>query len=144
MIDPGQVNNYCSISLFYICIISKVLEQVVHNHTIRYLFNSIYGSLPGCSSLQKLDILLQAKERNAVAVVTHLDVHKAFDTVPHQNFGIPRPGNLLRWFQGYLANCGQCVSIINAKQKHLGCKKGEANQKQQLSDYKSIHSYTCD
>ena len=33
---------------------------------------------------------------------------------------------------------------INAKQKHLGCKKGEANQKQQLSDYKSIHSYTCD
>ena len=34
--------------------------------------------------------------------------------------------------------------INNAKQKHLGCKKGEANQKQQLSDYKSIHSYTCD
>ena len=34
--------------------------------------------------------------------------------------------------------------ILNAKQKHLGCKKGEANQKQQLSDYKSIHSYTCD
>ena len=26
----------------------------------------------------------------------------------------------------------------NAKQKHLGCKKGETNQKQQLSDY------TCD
>ena len=25
-------------------------------------------------------------------------------------------------------------SYIYAKQKHLGCKKGEANQKQQLSD----------
>ena len=24
---------------------------------------------------------------------------------------------------------------IYAKQKHLGCKKGEVNQKQQLSDY---------
>ena len=35
-------------------------------------------------------------------------------------------------------------SKFYAKQKHLGCKKGEANQKQQLSDYKSIHSYTCD
>ena len=35
-------------------------------------------------------------------------------------------------------------SYIYAKQKHLGCKKGEANQKQQLSDYQSIHSYTCD
>ena len=33
---------------------------------------------------------------------------------------------------------------VNAKQKHLGCKKGEANQKQQLSDYKYTHSYTCD
>ena len=36
------------------------------------------------------------------------------------------------------------LAYIYAKQKHLGCKKGEANQKQQLSDYKSIHSYTCD
>ena len=27
---------------------------------------------------------------------------------------------------------------LNAKQKHLGCKKGKANQKQQSSDY------TCD
>ena len=35
-------------------------------------------------------------------------------------------------------------SKFNAKQKHLGCKKGEANQKQQLSDYKYTHSYTCD
>ena len=34
--------------------------------------------------------------------------------------------------------------LLNAKQKHLGCKKGEANQKQQLSDYKSMHSNTCD
>ena len=36
------------------------------------------------------------------------------------------------------------ISNFDAKQKHLRCKKGEANQKQQLSDYKSIHSYTCD
>ena len=36
-----------------------------------------------------------------------------------------------------------CVNTY-AKQKHLWCKKGEANQKQQLFDYKSIHSYTCD
>ena len=30
----------------------------------------------------------------------------------------------------YVATC-----IIYAKQKQLGCKKGETNQKQQLSDY---------
>ena len=41
--------------------------------------------------------------------------------------------------------CQYCYLCMHyAKQKHLGCKKGEANQKQQLSDYKSIHSYTCD
>ena len=33
----------------------------------------------------------------------------------------------------------QCVYIY-AKQKHLGCKKGEANQKQQLSDYRCIRT----
>ena len=33
---------------------------------------------------------------------------------------------------------------LYAKKKHLGCKKGKANQKQQLSDYEYIHSYTCD
>ena len=41
-------------------------------------------------------------------------------------------------------NTGEVWIKFNAKQKHLGCKKCEANQKQQLSDYKSIHSYTCD
>ena len=40
----------------------------------------------------------------------------------------------------YNYNCSGIFSmqagvIHNAKQKHLGCKKGEANQKQQLSDY---------
>ena len=30
--------------------------------------------------------------------------------------------------------------ILYAKQKHLGCKKGEANQKQQLSDYGCIRT----
>ena len=29
---------------------------------------------------------------------------------------------------------------LNAKQKHLGCKKGEANQKQQLSDYRCVRT----
>ena len=33
---------------------------------------------------------------------------------------------------------------INAKQKHLGCKKGKANQKQQLSDYGYIAILTTE
>ena len=32
------------------------------------------------------------------------------------------------------------ICKLNAKQKHLGCKKGKANQKQQLSDYRCIRT----
>ena len=32
------------------------------------------------------------------------------------------------------------LTISDTKQKHLGCKKGEANQKQQLSDYRCIRT----
>ena len=32
------------------------------------------------------------------------------------------------------------IVTIYTKQKHLGCKKGEANQKQQLSDYRCIRT----
>ena len=37
-----------------------------------------------------------------------------------------------------LAQVVSLVAISNANQKHLGCKKGEANQKQQLSGYEYI------
>ena len=32
------------------------------------------------------------------------------------------------------------LASLYTKQKHLGCKKGEANQKQQLSDYRCIRA----
>ena len=133
--DRSQVNNYRPISL--LCIISKVLERIVYNHIIEFLFSSIsihqFGFVPGHSSLQQLlifvDILLQAKENKAVADVIHLDIRKAFDTVPHhkllvklQKFGIS--GNLLRWFQGYLANRSQCVSIDNTNSNFLPVTSG--------------------
>ena len=35
-------------------------------------------------------------------------------------------------------HCYPC--LLYTKQKHLGCKKGEANQKQQLSDYRCIRT----
>ena len=121
-----------------LCIISKILERIVYNYIIEFLFSSIsiyqFGFVPGRSSLQRLlifvDILLQAKEEDkAVADVIHLDIRKAFDTVPHhkllvklQKFGIS--SNLLRWFQGYLANHSQCVSIDNTNSNFLPVSSG--------------------
>ena len=47
--NRSQVNNYRPVSL--LCIISKVLQQIVCNHVIEFLFNSIsiyqFGFVPG-------------------------------------------------------------------------------------------------
>ena len=45
--------------------------------------------------------------------------------------------NIIKWYEWAIKWYGDWC-ILYAKQKHLRCKKGEANQKQQLSDY------TCD
>ena len=133
--DRSLVNNYRPISLLYI--ISKVLEKIVYNYIIGFLFNNIYiyqvSFLTGHSTLQQLlifvDILLQAKEHKAVADVIYLDICKVFDTVSHHkllakppNFGIT--GNLLRWFRGYLANRSQCVGINNENSNFLPISSG--------------------
>ena len=59
-----------------------------------------------------------------MADVMHLDICKTFDTASHhkllaklQNFGIS--ANLLRWFQDYLANHRQCVSINSENSNFL-------------------------
>ena len=44
---------------------------------------------------------------------------------------------------GHIANESHTCNC-NAKQKYLGCKKGEANQNQQLSDYSYIATLACD
>ena len=50
---------------------------------------------------------------------------------------------ILKTNGSHSAELQSLISKLYAKQKHLGCKKGEANQKQQLSDCEYIHSYTC-
>ena len=79
-----------------------------------------------------------------------LDRHPIFNVTAGYYFITPE---LDYFFCGmYQFTGASCENIYNdyktettlkngyAKQKHLGCKKGEANQKQQLSDYKSIYT----
>ena len=95
--DRSQANNYRPISL--LCIISKVLEWIVYDHIIEFLFSSIsiyqFGFVSGCSSLQQplifVDILLQAKENKAVADIIHLYIRKAFDSVSHHKLLVKTP-----------------------------------------------------
>ena len=128
--DRFQVNNYHPILL--LCIISKVLKWIIYNHTSNFIFKNIsnqqFGFIPGHSSLQQLltfvNILLEAKDHKTAVDVIHLDICKAFDTIPHhkllaklQKLGIS--GDLLRWFQAYLTNWSQCVSIDGKKSNFL-------------------------
>ena len=52
-----------------------------------------------------------------------MDIGSDFSLVIEERFA--NPPNVLHLYR----------VVYNAKQKHLKCKKGEANQKQQLSDY---------
>ena len=46
--------------------------------------------------------------------------------------------NIAGWIQFHMLNALDQLASDYAKQKHLGCKKGEANQKQQLSAFSYI------
>ena len=87
--DRATVSNYRPISL--LCIISKVLEKIIFNISIKFLSNSFtphqFGFLLGRSTLQQLLLfineLLEAKRTNKVSDVIYLDFKKAFDSVTH-------------------------------------------------------------
>ena len=116
------VENYRPISL--LCIVSKVLEKIVHKKLVDYVLNSIsdsqFGFLHDRSSLQQLLIffkLLTNRVSNKSQVdVIYLDFKKAFDSVSHNKllqkvwaFGIT--GNVWHWLRAYLTNRIQCVTI---------------------------------
>jgi hypothetical protein len=86
--DKTSVYNYRPISL--LCSVSKVLERLIYNKVIDFLYpllsSSLYGFLSGRSSLKQLLTFLsdvhdnesQGLETNVI----YLDFRKAFDTVP--------------------------------------------------------------
>ena len=130
--DRATISNYRPISL--LCIISKVLEKIIFNISIKFLSNSFtphqFGFLPGRSTLQQLLLfineLLEAKRTNKLKVsdVIYLDFKKAFDSVTHtkllhkiRSFGIT--GTLFNWFVAYLSNRVQYVRVNNSLSEFL-------------------------
>ena len=123
--DRSSVTNYRPISL--LCVSSKVLERIVYNHIIEFVISNIsvhqFGFLRGHSTLQQLliftNIVNDSFNSNSQTDVLYLDFKKAFDSVAHNellfklwSFGVT--GNLWKWFQAYLTNRVQCVSVNNA------------------------------
>ena len=87
--NSSSVKNYRPISL--LCIVSKILEKIVHKYVMgfveRLITPSQFGFLKGHSTLQQLLILCDTMINNSHGMsqtdVVYLDFRKAFDSVAH-------------------------------------------------------------
>ena len=120
--DPSNVTNYRPISL--LCILSKVLEIVIYNKIINFVWpkinNNQFGFLRNRSCLTQLltsySNVYSALDAGICCDIAYFDFKKAFDTVPHNELllklwmtGITGP--LWLWFNDYLKNRLHYVSI---------------------------------
>jgi len=128
--NASQFNNYRPISI--LPVFSKVLEKVVSNRLIEFvsvtnqIYKHQYGFRKGHSTIHPIIHLLNqiANENDKISknltMAVFLDLSKAFDTISHnilisklENMGIR--GVAKCWFESYLSNRKQFMSIQNAK-----------------------------
>ena len=122
--NASTVSNYRPISI--LSVFSKVFEKIVHTRLEKYLLeNAILHSnqfgfrsrLSTCMALLELMNKLTASiDAGEIPVGLFIDLAEAFDTVDHrillsklQHYGIR--GNAFQWFESYLSDRKQCVSI---------------------------------
>ncbi|CAB3990931.1 Hypothetical predicted protein [Paramuricea clavata] len=124
--EKSQVENYRPISL--LSIISKVLERCVlrniRDHLLQLINDSQHGFIPRklCTTqlLEVLDYIGSLLDGGKQADVVYMDMFKAFNKVHHKYlisklrnvYGIS--GKLLRWFESYLINRKQGVTVLGA------------------------------
>lgn len=124
----NDISNYRPISL--LPTMSKIFEKLMNCRFAHYLesnkifTNNQFGFRKGrCTSdaiVEFLDHAYKALDTKQHLIAIFLDLSKAFDTIDHaillkklQHIGIH--SNVLRWFQSYLSNRYQYVSIKSKK-----------------------------
>ena len=120
-----SVTNYRAISL--LPVVSKVLERCVYNRLVEHVSDHLhhlqFGFLRGKSTtMQLLHVLHEIGETLDNRVQTdsiYLDFAKAFDRVDHRllvkklrRYGVS--GSLLQWFESYLSDRYQRVTVLGA------------------------------
>ena len=133
-LDP---NNYRPISL--LSIFSKIYEKVMYTRLYKFLENSnlFYSKQFGFRSKHSTNHALISISENIKNSIDNgkfgcgifLDLKKAFDTVNHNilldkmaYYGVR--GNALKWFQSYLENRKQFVSVNGVSSEILDVKCG--------------------
>ena len=120
--DKEYTENYRPISL--LPIISKELERCIfikiRQHFSRIIYDHQHGFLQGKSCvtnlLEALDYIGACLDKGGQVDMVYLDMSKAFDRINHKrltqklaNSGIG--GDLLKWFQSYLTDRRQRVTV---------------------------------
>ena len=133
-LDP---NNYRPVSL--LSIFSKIYEKVMYTRLYKFLENSnlFYSKQFGFRSKHSTNHALISISENIKNSIDNgkfgcgifLDLKKAFDTVNHnilldkmEYYGVR--GNALKWFQSYLENSKQFVSVNGVSSEILDVKCG--------------------
>ena len=131
-----EVNNYRPISI--LPVLSKVIEKHVHEslsdflnqHELLHKTQSGFRAQHSCETalVNMIDLWLNAIDDSKMIGVVLVDFKKAFDLVDHQIllnkleiYGIK--DEALQWFNTYLTNRKQQVTINNSKSdfKHISC-----------------------
>ena len=124
--DENITDNYRPISL--LPSISKIFEKVVYMQVYDYFneyklfYESQYGFRKAHSTeqacIELVDKVLQSLDKGEIPVAIFIDLSKAFDTLDHgillsklDYYGIK--GISLQWFESYLSDRKQYVSIDN-------------------------------
>ncbi len=135
--NATDMNNYCPISI--ICFIAKVFEKLIYNQLSHYLdLNKILscsqsGFWPNFSTTTALlkftSDVFSSFDSDQLTGAIFIDLSKAFDMVDHyllldKLYSIGFSQNALFWFNSYLHNCRQCVSIQGSQSDYLVVDKG--------------------
>lgn len=126
--NKASVRNYRPISL--LSVTSKVLERIIYNKVVHFITETVissnqFGFLKNRSTLQQLLVFINSiYSAHAATDVIYLDFRKAFDSVSHPELlfklwvsGIT--GDIWLWFQAYLSNRSQLVSINGVQSSTL-------------------------
>ena len=122
--DSSDLSNYRPISV--LPCFSKILKRIIYNRVYTYLqkykilcykqFEFQAGHCTNHAIIQLLDQISENFEEIKYMIGFFLDLSKAFGTVNHKIllskldiYGIK--GNILKWFESYLANRKQYIQI---------------------------------
>ena len=132
-----DVENYRPISL--LSSFSKIYEKLMHCRLLDFfdkkdaLFEMQYGFRPGRSCehalLNAQNVILDSLSKKQIGLLLLVDYSKAFDMIEHKillkkldHYGVR--GIVLKWFESYLSNREQYVSIKNSKSSTRPIKYG--------------------